>query len=473
MKGFTLSPEEAEAMQSSDDEISSFIEGEEPSDASIRKNKNFGNPKKSGESENLFNARIAPEDSVDELANDPGMRLGNDEAAAPADFPSRTVSRHQEAASAAAKPKHSAGEDSENDASAHLAKSREGKSSGAETMRKDRYAKAFYADKKDMHLLRDEEEEFFASSERAGDLKAEVERDEDIPELGAKRSFWLSPLPWILLLILGFSGLQTVNLISSAFSRGAPEGYAWSFAMLALFVAASLAVWREGRAVLMFEKTDRERELAAKVAANGTAADALAVCKRLKNASKTDTAVWNAFVRSVQPHYSPSQVFSLYERNILSALDEKAKKIIVKRSRENGVIVALSPVAWLDMALTLARSLRMIREIAAVYGYIPGIWGRIRLYKRVVKNIIFIGAADLATDALVDVFGAGIVGKLSSALGQGVAASVYSSRLGYMTVKAVRPLPFDASVLSLGDLRREMLLKGKLSDMLKDGGARN
>jgi len=130
---------------------------------------------------------------------------------------------------------------------------------------------------------------------------------------------------------------------------------------------------------------------------------------------------------------------------------------VIRRSRETGIVVALSPIAWLDMAFSLARSLRMVREIAEVYGYRCGLWGRFELYRKIISNVVFIGVADLTTDALTDVIGAKTFASLSVAAGQGIAAGIYSTRLGYMTIKAVRPLPLARDTLSLASLRRDMI----------------
>ena len=144
------------------------------------------------------------------------------------------------------------------------------------------------------------------------------------------------------------------------------------------------------------------------------------------------------------------------------------KKIIIRRSIENGMVVALSPLAWLDMIFTFARSLRLIREISQVYGYRCGYWGRVYLYRRVIKNLIFIGVAELATDSIVDAIGASITTKLTAQLGQGVAATVYSTRLGYMTAKMIRPIPLSKEVMSLSSLRNEALLNGEFAKLVKE-----
>ena len=280
--------------------------------------------------------------------------------------------------------------------------------------------------------------------------------------------FWSSPVLWIMLLLLCYGGLQTYAVIDSAFTTGSVTGIFWSAVFIAAFVMSLFCIYREFSSVLLFKQVDEHREEVLHACASGSFDDAVKICRALAADSKVlGGKSWENFSKRLQPHFTPADVFQLYEHQVLRDMDERAKKVIVKRSRENGVIVALSPVAWLDMFLTLARSLRMIREISEIYGLRAGVWGRMQLYRRVARNLILIGMTDLATDAAVDVIGAGVAGKLSASLGQGVAAGIYSTRLGYMTVKAVRPLGISPKVITLAELRRDLLSKGKISELIK------
>ena len=294
-----------------------------------------------------------------------------------------------------------------------------------------------------------------------------AETDEDDNHVTPVR-FWSSPVLWIMLLLLCYGGLQTYAVIDSAFTTGSVTGIFWSAVFIAAFVISLFCLYREFSSVLLFKQVDEHREEVLHACASGSFDDAVKICRALAADSKVlGGKSWENFSKRLQPHFTPADVFQLYEHHVLRDMDERAKKVIVKRSRENGVIVALSPVAWLDMFLTLARSLRMIREISEIYGLRAGVWGRMQLYRRVARNLILIGMTDLATDAAVDVIGAGIAGKLSASLGQGVAAGIYSTRLGYMTVKAVRPLGISPKVITLAELRRDLLSKGKISELIK------
>lgn len=281
-------------------------------------------------------------------------------------------------------------------------------------------------------------------------------------------SFYTSPIFWILVLLLCFGALQTYNLISDAFATSTIVGVLWSIGLGIVTVMVVSSLYKEFRSVLYLKSADKHRRQVLEVLNSGKYSDAFGLCQDMaQNCKLTNSASYKKFLSQTQSHFDVTSVFSLYEDNVLKELDEKAHSIIVKRSTENGVIVALSPVTWIDMALTLARSLRMIREISSIYGLQCGLWSRVALYRRVIHNLIFIGMTDLATDAVVDVLGAGTVGKLSASLGKGVAAATYSSRLGYMAVKVLRPLPLTPKVMTLGSLRKELLSGGPLYKLIK------
>ncbi|MBQ8707565.1 MAG: DUF697 domain-containing protein [Succinivibrionaceae bacterium] len=284
---------------------------------------------------------------------------------------------------------------------------------------------------------------------------------------------WTSPVLWILLLITGLGGLQCWFFVSSAFAQNSVAGIVSGTVMLLLLVMALASLWRELKSVLLLKRSDERRLQIREIIKSGSAADAFALCAEMaRDSGMLESRQFDSFRHKVKEHFSAADVFALYEEALLRAQDEKARRIIVRRSRENGVIVALSPMAWLDMTFTLARSLRMIREISEIYGLRCGLWGRMQLYRRVIRNIIFIGMADLATDAVTDVLGAGMAGRLSSALGQGIAAGIYSTRLGYMTVKSVRPVDMSSKTMTLSDLRKALLTQGGLADLLKSDGGR-
>ena len=56
----------------------------------------------------------------------------------------------------------------------------------------------------------------------------------------------------------------------------------------------------------------------------------------------------------------------MYKRQVLQSFDQKAKKLIMKMSAESAVIVAISPLAVIDMFFIAWRNIRLINKIAAI-----------------------------------------------------------------------------------------------------------
>lgn len=140
--------------------------------------------------------------------------------------------------------------------------------------------------------------------------------------------------------------------------------------------------------------------------------------------------------------HSSSELVQLYSREVLSKVDEKALNEVAKFSTEAVVLIALSPVAIVDMLIMLSRNLRMINKIAGLYGLKLGYWSRIKLIKQVFVNMAYAGASELVADFGSDMLGAELLGKLSARFAQGLGAGMLTARLGAKTMELCRPIPF-------------------------------
>lgn len=140
--------------------------------------------------------------------------------------------------------------------------------------------------------------------------------------------------------------------------------------------------------------------------------------------------------------YSSTELVQLYSRVVLSQVDEKALNEVAKFSTEAVVLIALSPVALIDMLIMLSRNLRMINKIAGLYGLKLGYWSRIKLIKQVFVNMAYAGASELVADFGSDMLGAELLGKLSARFAQGLGAGMLTARLGAKTMELCRPIPF-------------------------------
>jgi putative membrane protein len=65
-------------------------------------------------------------------------------------------------------------------------------------------------------------------------------------------------------------------------------------------------------------------------------------------------------------------------------------------------MIAVSPLALVDMAFIAWRNLRLINRIATLYGIELGYYSRLRLFRLVLLNIAFAGASEMVREVGMD-----------------------------------------------------------------------
>lgn len=149
----------------------------------------------------------------------------------------------------------------------------------------------------------------------------------------------------------------------------------------------------------------------------------------------------NAFRGLLKSHHTDKEIIQLFDSIILTKQDDVAQKIVAKSASGSALMVAMSPMATLDMLAVLWRGTKMIESISAVYGIRLGYRSRLKLYKMLLKQMVFVGSTELISDIAVTSLGAELLGKLSARSAQGLSAGVFTARLGLKTMELCRPLP--------------------------------
>lgn len=168
------------------------------------------------------------------------------------------------------------------------------------------------------------------------------------------------------------------------------------------------------------------------------------------------------------PDYSDDrEAIEHIDRMFLRPLDKEVLRRISKFSSQTGLSVAASPWVSLDMALGLWRSMKMIDEIAQVYGLRPSLSNRFKLIKSVINQLAFIGVSELMLDQLTEDFGISTLSGMASVrIGQGVGAGVYSAKIGLAAMNVTRPIEFsDQEQPKLKSLVAPIVLS--IRDMIK------
>ena len=165
----------------------------------------------------------------------------------------------------------------------------------------------------------------------------------------------------------------------------------------------------------------------------------LTIAKSLPNDYQNLVANWRD---SFNSHHCDSEVLSLFEHQVLAPIDKLALKQVSKNASAASVMIAVSPFALLDMLIVLWRNIRMMNQVSEIYGLHLGYWGRVKLMRKIFHTMLYAGAAEILSDAGNYALSAGIAGKLSTRIAQGMGAGVLTARIGLKAINESRPLPW-------------------------------
>ncbi|WP_370560166.1 TIGR01620 family protein [Edwardsiella tarda] len=222
-------------------------------------------------------------------------------------------------------------------------------------------------------------------------------------------------------------------------------------------VGATLSEWRH---LYRLRQRAEERELASDLLHSHAVGQGRAFCERLLRQAGLDASHpavqrWRAALHET---HSDREVVSLYATLVQPVLDSQACREISRYAAESTLMIAVSPLALVDMAFIAWRNLRLINRIAALYGIELGYYSRLRLFRLVLLNIAFAGASELVREVGMDWVSQDLAARLSARAAQGIGAGLLTARLGIKAMELCRPLPWlDDDRPRLGDFRRELL----------------
>ena len=268
-----------------------------------------------------------------------------------------------------------------------------------------------------------------------------------------KSSGWKTALKLTALLFLGATVAQSVQ---------------WSFVVVLFGLSEIIAEWR--RLVKLKKRLnlqEQSQRLIGKSAVKNhhvfseqDSEKGRALCLSIADTLKLDSqhpaiVQWE---KQLNESYSAREVTHLFSQTVLQSFDRKAKKLITKMAAESAVIVAISPLAVIDMFFIAWRNIRLINKIAAIYGIELGYFTRLRLLRMVLVNLAFAGATEIVQDLGMDWLSQDITAKLSARAAQGIGVGLLTARLGIKAMEFCRPLAFEKSEKpKLSHVQKELL----------------
>jgi putative membrane protein len=155
---------------------------------------------------------------------------------------------------------------------------------------------------------------------------------------------------------------------------------------------------------------------------------------------------------------APGDLMRLADRELLGAIDNEARRTVLKSSKRVATVTALSPIMWIAVGYVLVENVRMFRTLAGLYGGRPGVLGALRLGRLVVTHIIATGGLAMTDDLLGQFLGQDALRRLSRRLGEGAFNGALTARLGVAAIEVTRPMPFlDTDPVRVREIFAELM----------------
>jgi putative membrane protein len=285
----------------------------------------------------------------------------------------------------------------------------------------------------------------------------QVEAVDDNSVIASKKTSWLWRTLGVVFVTL--VAVEAVQFFVNGFGQSPIIASLYAILLAGLSLICGRSVWREFAGLRQFKYQQNLKQQAQDIINEEGKIDAISLCDKISQRLPVDLAEFDhsSWQQLNLEEYNDVEIMQLYARNVLSQVDQKALKEIAKFSSESVVLVALSPIAIIDMLLMLWRNLRLVNKIAVLYGLKLSYWSRVKLIKQVIINMAYAGASELVADFGADLLGAELLGKLSARMAQGLGAGMLTARLGLKAMHLCRPIPFTEEAPKLGHIRQQIV----------------
>ncbi|QUS38773.1 TIGR01620 family protein [Tardiphaga alba] len=287
----------------------------------------------------------------------------------------------------------------------------------------------------------------------------------DDPLRPARKGFGWGTLFWSALggLVLLGLGLGATNLIRDLFAINDALGFLGLGLAGLVSLALVVIIARETLGLARLATIEKLHIRALDVIASDDRTESRAVLADLLTLAHKNPRLARART-ALQAHAGEiidgADLIRLAERELMSPLDIEARRLVSVAAQRVSVVTAISPRALVDMLFVAAAAIRLVRQLAHLYGGRPGTLGMIRLLRHVISHLAITGGMAASDSVIEQMLGHGLAAKLSQRLGEGILNGMLTARLGLAAIDVTRPLPFTALPRpQLADLAKDLLRK--------------
>lgn len=287
----------------------------------------------------------------------------------------------------------------------------------------------------------------------------------EAPLRPVRRGFRWGTLFWSALggLVLLGAGLGVKHLIDDLFAINDGLGFLGLGLAALVTLALVVIITREALSLMRLATIEKlhTRALAALISDDRTESRAiLADLLKLAHHNPQLARARTALQTHAGDIIDGADLIRLAERELMSPLDIEARRLVSVAAQRVSVVTAISPRALIDVLFVAAAAVRLVRQLARLYGGRPGALGLITLMRHAVSHLAITGGMAASDSLIQQVLGHGVAAKLSQRLGEGILNGLLTARLGLAAIDVTRPLPFTALPRpQLGDLAKDLLKK--------------
>jgi putative membrane protein len=266
------------------------------------------------------------------------------------------------------------------------------------------------------------------------------------------------------ILIVGVVGIDLAQFVAGAFAHGTGVGILAAAAVAA--GAGGTLYWLTAELIGLFRlrSAERLRRLIPSALASELKSEIDAAAVIVARDPLLGEAV-NSYRAALGPHHTGQDALELFSRFVLAPADQLAQTAIRRAAAQAFAINAISPTVLLDTLLFAARAMRLIREIAEIYGQRPGLTGTVHLLRRLASGAGLVGAVDVVGGVIVQQLGGAVIERLSASAAESAYAAQKMARLGLAAMASCRPVDFRPGEVPS--------LRGLVSGLLKRGSDGN